>query len=420
MQRSIQVAGLAGMGKSALLRFLVSHPQLLTNNADFGADTAYCLYVDCNKLNPANALNFYRECNSRVRETQEPLPATDEYLLYKQLELALSRLPAQTFVILVIDRAHYLSEQAKPELFSQLRNLRDEARGGQMAFVFGGQRPLTEIPNLETLFSDICWVGPLSPADRDNFFDRHEDRLRLKLGEEWRNRLWEASGGHPAFLKNGLEWLKRQEPAQVPEDEVDFIRGLLSYAPIQRHCQGLWTGLTQAEQTFLADLERGHTLGAPPQPLQDGGLLVEQEGKLRLFSPLWAAYLREIVWPQEVVEPLQIELDSATRRVVLGWRGKQEEVTIRRRLVFDLLQVLAEEPGEVQRKDDLIQALYPGEKAYDTFDDALFQVVAALRRFIDDPVKRLCPDMSESIVQNVWGVGYCLVIDLPLSPSGGD
>ena len=46
-------------------------------------------------------------------------------------------------------------------------------------------------------------------------------------------------------------------------------------------------------------------------------------------------------------------------------------------------------------------------------DDALFQLVTALRKSLDGPVKRLCPAMTSSCIQNVRGVGYRLVVDLP-------
>ncbi len=47
-------------------------------------------------------------------------------------------------------------------------------------------------------------------------------------------------------------------------------------------------------------------------------------------------------------------------------------------------------------------------------EDALFQLVTALRKSLDPLVQRLCPAMTTSCIQNVRGVGYRLIVDLPV------
>ena len=96
----------------------------------------------------------------------------------------------------------------------------------------------------------------------------------------------------------------------------------------------------------------------------------------------------------------------------LTWRGRTATTTISRGLVFELLRVLANPPGQVWRKDDLINAIYPDEKAPEVLEDALFQLVTALRRVLDGLVKKkLNPDFRGSCLQNVRGVGYRLILD---------
>jgi DNA-binding response OmpR family regulator len=82
--------------------------------------------------------------------------------------------------------------------------------------------------------------------------------------------------------------------------------------------------------------------------------------------------------------------------------------------VFRLLELLLVDPGKIYDKDELIQALYQAEKVQDIYDDALFQLITSLRKSLDPFVKQLCPAMTGSCIQNVRGVGYRLVVDLPL------
>jgi hypothetical protein len=400
------------MGKSNLLRFLVVHPQLLENQAK----RVCFLHIDCNKLNPLTIATFYRECLFLLQGDQAMLPQTDDHLLYKQLELALLNLDRETLVVLVIDRTEYLYEKCGPEFFSQLRNLRDEARSGRMIFIVGSQRPVGDLYELEKLFSDICWVGPLAEADHQEFFARHETRLGLKVGESEQERLWRLTGGHPGLLKNALEWLKRDQPKKMPSAESGLIQELLGYAPIQNYCRRLWENITLEEQYFLRGFGENPSVRQGLPSLKMSGLLIERQAQLELFSPLWQAYLSQAIWLYQEIGPMQVGLNPATRRVRLQWRGRSGETVISRKLVFDILDVLSTEPGNVYSKDELIDALYEDEKAPEVLDDALFQLVTALRKSLDPLVKDLCPGMTTSCIQNVRGVGYRLVVDLPSAP----
>lgn len=413
LQRSVRVVGLSGMGKSNLLRFLVSHPELLENHPAIPTNRVCFVYLDCNKLNPINIANFYRECYFSLASTPQISLQTDEHLLYKQLELSLLNLNRETLVLLVIDRVEYLYEKIGAEFFSQLRNLRDEARSGQMSFIFGSQRPIGDLYELEKLFTDICWVGPLSQVDCQDFFIRHEARLKLTVEEDDQERLWQLTGGHPGLLKNALDLLKREQIKNIAADESEFIQKLLGYAPIKNYCRRLWENLTPDEQLFLKNFVENQPVEYEPTSLRNYGLLIGQQDHLQLFSPLWQAYLSQEIWPHQEIDPMQVKIEPATRQVVLQWQGRTVKTIINRKLVFDLLEILSTEPSHIYSKDELINALYHDEKAPEVLDDALFQLVTALRKALNPLVKELCPNMTASCIQNVRGVGYRLIVDLP-------
>lgn len=419
LQRSVRVVGLSGMGKSNLLRFFVSHPELLENHPAIPANCVCFLHIDCNKLNPLTAATFFRECLFLLQDDRQVALPTDVHILYKQLELALLNLNREILVIMVIDRAEYLYENSSPEFFSQLRNLRDEARSGRMIFIMGSQRPVGNLYELEKLFSDVCWVGPLSENDHQEFFARHEMRLGLKIEENDQERLWKLTGGHPGLLKNSLEWMKRSQIQSIPTDDFGFIQALLHYTPIENYCRRLWENLTSYEQYTLRNSVENHRTETSLYLLNLSGLLIDQNHQLELFSPLWQAYLNQEIWPHQKIGPMQIKLDSATRQVILQWQGRAVETVIHRKLVFDCLNILAADPGSVYSKDELINAIYKDEKAPEVLDDALFQLITTLRKSLDPMVKALCPAVKASCIHNIRGVGYSLVVDLPQDLSGG-
>ena len=413
LQRSVRVAGLNGMGKSNLLRFLVSHPRLLAADLGVPVGEVCFIYIDGNRLSPVTSLTFYREANFWLQPDNSPPTITDEYVLHKQFELALRSLGEEMLVILVIDQVERLYANVGREFFDQLRNLRDEARAGRMLFIFGSRKPVGELYELEKLFIDTCWVGPLAEADQALFFDRHQQRLNFVIADDWRQILWGLSGGHPGLLKNSVEWLRLNQAKTAPPEQVKLIEMLLRHEPIEKYCHRLWEDLTQPEKEALRMLPAALLESEAGQLLRHSGLVGQAAERLRVFSPLWETYLRQHIWPTEASAPLRIDLDEATRRVELTWGGQTVETIITRPLVFELLRVLANSPGQIFSKDALINALYQEDKTADVYDDALFQLVTALRKAIDPPVRQLCPAIEESCLQSFRGVGYRLRVDLP-------
>ena len=413
MQRSLQVVGLAGMGTSNLLRFLVSHPQLVTDHNNFQKEDVFFLYIDGNKVRPANSRNFFRECLLRLQPEVDLSLFNDDYLLYKKVEGAIQSLDNSTFLVLVLDHFEPFYNKVEPEFFSQLRSLRDDACNGQLAFVIGGRHELPNLHDLDRLFSNTCQVKPLVESDWPAVVARHEGRLRHKVPEAWHRKLGELAGGHPGLLKNALEWLMLQEDEIMPSDEA-LIADLLNYNPLQKHCRQLWESLTPAEQGALRYIDESSDTGDEIiDQLIDYGILAEAKS-LKIFSPIWQAYLQDLAWPKQGSTEIEVDIDSSARRVTLRWRGKNVSATITRDLVFSLLQTLSSRPGEIFTKDELLQKTYPYERSFDVMDDALFQLVTALRKIMDDLVTQLNSNVTESCVQNVRGVGYRLVLDLPI------
>ena len=96
-----------------------------------------------------------------------------------------------------------------------------------------------------------------------------------------------------------------------------------------------------------------------------------------------------------VIDPLSID---RLRRVAF-WEGRPLTLT---RMEFDLLVALAERPGEVMHKDDLLRQVwgYAGRARTRTVDSH----ASRLRRSL------IGVGAPGTIVVNVWGIGYRLVV----------
>ncbi|MEM7029173.1 MAG: AAA family ATPase [Chloroflexota bacterium] len=417
LQRSLQVVGLSGMGKSTLLRFFFSHPELLTNHPDFGFDDIFAIYIDCNSLRPATPHNFFREMNHQLPNPMKDRDSLqDGFLLYRHIQSELAEIPSDHFVYIVIDQVSNLEIGEREGFFGQLRSLRDQQRFSEMSFILGDQRPIDALYHLSALFGDTCWIKPLGDVAGEMVIEHHAERLRLSLPQNHLQRLQRVSGGHPGLLKNCMEMVKLSGDPIFEDDQAALIQALLNYRPILSHSQRLWDGLTETEQMYLIDLDTPLRAPTVPTPLVESGLVFDKTPDTpEIFSALWRDFLQNHIKPREPNRPMRVQANPISHEVDLYWRGRSETVILQRKLVFNLFNILADDLGEVVTKDDLIRKLYPNEDPEHITDDAVFQLIAALRGEVDIPIKRLCPNLTESFIQNVRGIGYRLLVDLPMS-----
>ena len=100
-----------------------------------------------------------------------------------------------------------------------------------------------------------------------------------------------------------------------------------------------------------------------------------------------------------VIDPLSID---RLRRVAF-WEGRPLTLT---RLEFDLLVALAERAGEVMHKDDLLRQVW-GYAGRVTRTRTVDSHASRLRRSL------IAVGAPGTIIVNVWGIGYRLVVPDP-------
>ncbi len=306
------VVGLSGAGKSNLMGFLA-------NRADaFPHPNAL---VDCNRLREKSVEAFFRLIRRALGDTA---PVDDEWLA---LETAIQgRLDAHegSFTIL-LDRFEILADSPRPEVFSNLRALRDTYKY-QLTFVTATRRPLDPNTELaELFFAHTLWLGPLSESDTAWNVTRYAQRV----GQEWdatvAAQMQELTWGHPSLLRAVSEAYAGGANLVLAE--------LRNHPAVQRRVTEFWV-----DEPADSDVENSGLQGQP---------LLEQ-----------------------ATSPQGFDLTKLTAKEAL------------------LLEYLQAHPAEICPKDDLIQAVWPEDVVFERGirDDSLAQLVRRLRVKIEsDP-----------------------------------
>lgn len=110
------------------------------------------------------------------------------------------------------------------------------------------------------------------------------------------------------------------------------------------------------------------------------------------------AVLRRVSPPDEEAGPIEhgpLRIEPASRRVILD--GEEIALTMRE---FDLLAYLAEHPGRVYSRDQLMEAVW-GEPFFNDTSTVTVHIRRLRAKLGDDPAE-------PRFIETVWGVGYRL------------
>jgi DNA-binding response OmpR family regulator len=420
------VVGTGGAGKSNLLGFLCARPDALQRYFEPDGPPVLAVLVDLNDLPADDLATFHRvilrafhEARGRVEPAlqqriqelyDEVRAAKDPFLTQSALREWLFALTGQgTQVVLVLDRFDRFCEDPPPRMMDTLRALRDAFKG-QLVYLMGMRQPVRYLSDpavlgelYEVLDSHICWVGPMADEDALRVVAEELDPATAEgAGAE----IVALSGGYPALLKAVCHaW--PAPPKYWPSSEV-AREALANDAAVRVRLDEIWNGLTQAEQSALADVRRLSSRAAAA--LQSGAdaqavQAVAQRNRERLAAQHervlaelserrlcrhepggWVIHgelLAEHIAGVAVAGRGTIWRDAVTGELhqgstVLGNLANLEE---------RLLAHLVDHPRVRHSKSNVIEQVWPDESVADgVMDDALYQVVKELRRKIEpDP-----------------------------------
>lgn len=408
-RRSIAITGLAGMGKSNVVRFIVSHPQVRSHYLQERADDHRFVHVDCAGLITATEVDLLGEILFQLRHGEAD-PPCDLSSVWRALKAAVLEMPPDLDLVLILDYFDTLAEIFSESFYNRLFHLRNTRPQGNLSYVFVTRRPLASLYELQELLDDSCFVGPLSHEDALDSIRRDEERLGCAFDPAQRERLIACTGGHPGFLKNASELLHGGHVDLGLSDDA-LVRQLLQSDKVQNLCQELWNDLTSAEQALLVGVACGGVLPLVAEPscvaaLERSGVLVLKDSVAgegaSIFSSLFEGFVREI---EGVPGDVHIAAEFPNRARISTAVGERS-ITLSPKL-FALLAALSNARREVLTTDDLIRRVY-GDEALGVTNAALSQLVKRLRAAIDPGVRHLIKDQAYTCVETVRDVGYKL------------
>jgi hypothetical protein len=142
--RSIAVTGLAGMGKSNVVRFIVSHPQVKSRYLKERANNCAFVHIDCAGLAQAGEAEILGEISVQLR--RDRLAAGDLSLVADPanirsiLKEQVLSLPSALNLALVLDGFDEATAGVGRTFFNYLAHLRNSRPRGNLSYVFVTRR----------------------------------------------------------------------------------------------------------------------------------------------------------------------------------------------------------------------------------------------------------------------------------------
>ncbi len=262
------------------------------------------------------------------------------------LEVALApRLAAGVAFLLdlsqLIDRDGRLLEWRAPALWGNLRALRDRCKF-DLTYVLAVRHPLPHDNELaELFFGHTVWLGPLAEADARWTVLSYAERAGCHWETAQVDAILAVTGRYPALLRGACE--------ACAAGAAPTVEALGQHPAVAARLEEFWVDRPEPAELRAAGLE-------------------------------------------------SIALLNAARPLILDTAGLTAKEN-------RLLQALQSRPGEVCEKDDLIRAVWPEDKVFESGvrDDSLAQLVRRLREKVE-------PDAgAPRYILTVPGRGYRFV-----------
>jgi hypothetical protein len=303
--QNINIVGEPKIGKSSLLRYIV--------NQQIGAvPQVQMVYVwlDLLTLPVCDSEHFWpfllwqlqtavSQANISLPEGDEELPPLDQIL---DLLYALRQTERPLRLILVMDAFERLSPALSAKDLDWLRSL-ITAHSEWLAFVIGSPKPISQLlAELEqsmigSLFSEQFkdyYLVLLSDDESAAFCQKAAAVVSdVSLSRQDMDFLLAEAGPHPALLKMACEYLLQARAAASKYPYEDAAADLRLDSGVQSLCKRLWLARSPEEQAMLLALAQGQDAGSRQLLVRKLGLAVERNGRLQLFSRVFADFVRQ-------------------------------------------------------------------------------------------------------------------------------
>jgi hypothetical protein len=217
-------------------------------------------------------------------------------------ELTVNKICLQEFKLcFIFDEFDHVYKKLPVQVFSHLRAMRDTNKVNVCYALFLRNLPETLRPSLENesffelISRNLIGIKPYLPRDTIDMISKLEKRRNHPIQyKSTRDKIHDLSGGHPGIIQAIFSILTEH----AENDPHVFDEGwLMRQESIKDECRKLFRSLEDNEQIRITEFAQGYfsKLSASDYKiLRTKGLLVANGEKIRLFSPLFDLYLKQI------------------------------------------------------------------------------------------------------------------------------
>lgn len=432
------IAGGSGTGKSNLVGFFTTRPDVIGRHLPHPPDHYAFLHLDVNSLPAITTPYFYRAMLfalqtaaaqidpalvQEIRQSATGIFGADDtmglhFVLQQAHDLIVNQGGKQ--IVWVIDRFDEACVQLEASTLNSLRNLRDHNRvKGRLSYLLFTRHPLARLRDPrdydefhEIVVSNICWVGPMVARDARWMAQQMADRHQVSFGDSAVNLLIELSGGLPAFMKAACTALATGE--LLPgESAYVWLDRILALQAVQRNCQEMWDDLKPEEKSALSAIAAGQDAekldAAIIDYLQKASLLASRSSNrgaplpLRIFSPIFELF----VVRQKIEITGDITLDPQSGALRVNGRTLETKLTPPEQR---LLAFLLEHKGQICTVAALTTYLWQGQALSE------LEEKTQLAGLVEQLGGKLKQGASEVMIQSLDGQGYRLLEGSEMQP----
>jgi hypothetical protein len=317
---SFYVIGAASMGKTRLLDFL-TRTEVQKHYLDKKADQYWLIRVDLNRM-PVNdpSWAFYELLISSImldlhnhttidnlaidiaKIDSDIIQKRDPLLALRLFELVVNKLCQvhEKRLCFLLDEFDESYQNLPREIFLQLRAVRDANKNRISFALFLRNLPERLRPPkdnesfYELLSRNLIGIGPYERIDALQIIQQLEARKQHSISPEQREKIFQASGGHPGLMQALLTILIEKPQSFQKLDAPDWPKWLIQEPAIVEECRKIWDGLSEEERQGLLAFQAGEykKISLPVETLLFAKGLVRANGsELQFFSELFKQYI---------------------------------------------------------------------------------------------------------------------------------
>lgn len=323
---SFYVVGAASMGKTRLLDFLMLD-NVQEHYLQGQSKNTWLVRVDLNRMPVIDNWGFYffelllssiilccigrRDVSADILQElveldSELIKSHDILFALRYFEWGVGKLCQKHNIKLcfLFDEFDEAYQKMPHEIFSQLRAVRDANKKNLLYGLFVRKPPKKIRANNDNesfyeLFSrNVIGLTPYSMTDTLNIIQHLEEDWHMTLVPEIKEKLGQASGGHPGIIKALMSLVKDPVIANKVEKNADWTSWFCRQDVILEECKKIWMGLDQDERkTLLAPFrgEKATDFSAINLLLVKG--ILKGSG---VFSPFFEYYLKSGLAKEEI------------------------------------------------------------------------------------------------------------------------